>query len=102
MDRNAPKDTSIPSARELRLLEQLRSNPGLMNHVEEIAAMAFESEDLLGTADAAELKIVELCRGVGKAGLQGWAKAANEGCERSFGQLRPEGAHRQGKKNSAG
>jgi|MEHZ01.4.fsa_nt_MEHZ011038020.1_1 hypothetical protein len=102
MDKNASKNLASFSDRELELMEMLRSNPTLMDHVEELAMMTRDPEDLLKSGHDAEEKIIELTRGIGRSGLQKWAEAANGQCERATEESRAKGQHRHGKKNSTG
>ena len=54
----------------------------------------------LGEADAAEERLIEEMRLLGREALQGWADKRVEAAERDVrGQA---GMHRQGKKNSVG
>jgi hypothetical protein len=82
------------------LLAFLRENPGLRNR---IASMAFAVEGEGGElkeADAAEDRIVEEMRLLGREALRSWAEKRVEATERDI-RRRP-GMHRQGKKNCAG
>ena len=57
-------------------------------------------DEELGEADAAEERLVEEMRLLGREALQGWADERVEATEREVrGQA---GVHRQGKKNSTG
>lgn len=102
MKEDAAKGPANPSERELALLETLRANPRLLDHIEELAMMTRDPEDLGKDGHQAESKVVELCRGIGKGALQGWANAANQSCERAAEKGRAKGQSRHGKKNSTG
>ncbi len=102
MKKNAEKSALQPTCRELELLETLRRNPALMGHFEELAMMTRNPEDLLMDGNQAEEKVVALCRAVGKAGMQGWASAANQASQEQAEASRVKGQHVHGKKNSTG
>ena len=82
------------------LLAFLQSHPGFRDRVASIVGAVGNLDGDLGLADAAEERLVEEMRLLGREALQGWADqrvGATEGDVR--GQT---GMHRQGKKNSAG
>jgi len=96
------KHRAKPTARELDLIESLRRNPKLMDHIEELAMMTRTPKDLLKDGNQAESKIIGLCRGVGRASLQGWAEAANRDAHARAEASKAKGQHRHSKKNSTG
>ncbi len=98
MTKDASKTPAAANDRELDLLEMLRNNPTLMGHVEELAMMTRDPDDLLKSGHQAEEKIVGLVRGIGKSSLQKWAEAANDQCERKSEENRSKGQHRHSKK----
>ena len=82
------------------LLAFFQSHPGLRDRVASIVGAVGNLDDDLGEADAAEERLVEEMRLLGREALQGWADKRVEATERNVrGQA---GMHRQGKKNSAG
>lgn len=99
MKKNAVKPFS---ARESDLIEMLRENPELMNHIEELALMTRDPDTLQSSASQAEEKVIGLCRGIGKSGLQKWAEMANEQSVRSIEEQPRKGKRKHGKKNSTG
>ena len=82
------------------LLAFFRSYPGFRARVASIVGAVGNLGGDLGEADAAEERLVEEMRLLGREALQGWAYERVEATERDVrGQT---GMHRQGKKNSAG
>jgi len=82
------------------LVAFLRGHPELRNRVASIALAVENADGDLLEADAAEERLVEEVRQLGREALQGWAEKRVEATEREIRQ-RPS-MHRQGKKNSAG
>jgi hypothetical protein len=82
------------------LLAFFQSHPGFRDRVASIASAVGNLDGNLEEADAAEERLVEEMRLLGREALQGWADERVEATERDVrGQ---SGIHRQGKKNSAG
>ena len=82
------------------LLAFFQSHPGLRDRVASIAGAVGNLDGDLAEADAAEERLIEEMRLLGREALQGWADERVEATERDVrGQT---GIHRQGKKNSAG
>ena len=82
------------------LLVFFQSHPGFRDRVASIVGAVGNLDGDLGEADAAEERLVEEMRLLGREALQGWANERVEATER---EVRGEpGMHRQGKKNSAG
>ena len=82
------------------LLAFFQSHPSFRDRLASIMGAVGNSEGDLGEADAAEERLVEEMRLLGREALQGWADKRVEATEREVrGQA---GMHRQGKKNSAG
>jgi hypothetical protein len=82
------------------LVAALRAHPELRKRVSSIV-LAVEGDDgELKEADAAEERLVEEMRLLGREALQVWAENRVEATERDIRQ-RPQ-MHRQGEKNSAG
>ena len=82
------------------LLAFLQSHPGIRDRVASIAGAVGNLDGDLAEADAAEERLVEEMRLLGRAALQGWADERVEATEREIRQQ--AGMHRQGKKNSTG
>ncbi len=82
------------------VLAFLQTHPGFRDRLASIMGAVGNLEGDLGEADAAEERLVEEMRLLGREALQGWADERVEATERDVrGQ---SGMHRQGKKNSAG
>jgi hypothetical protein len=78
----------------------LRSHPELRERVASIVLAVEGDEGELKEADAAEERIVDEMRLLGREALRSWAETRVEATEREIRQ-RPQ-MHRQGEKNSAG
>jgi membrane-bound ClpP family serine protease len=78
----------------------LEKHPDLRDRFASIVSAVENSEGNLKEADAAEERIIEEMRLLGREALQGWAERQVEVTEREIRQ-QPQ-MHRQGKKNSAG
>ena len=77
-----------------------QSQPDFRDRVASIAVAVGNLDGDVGEADAAEKRLIEEMRLLGRETLQGWADKRVEATERDVrGQA---GMHRQGKKNSAG
>jgi hypothetical protein len=77
-----------------------QSNPGFRDRVASIVGAVGNLDGDLGEADAAEERLIEEMRLLGREALQDWADDRVEATERAIrGQA---GMHRQGKKNSSG
>ena len=82
------------------LMAALRAHPDLRKRVSSIVLAVEGDEVELREADAAEERMVEETRLLGREALRSWAERRVEATEREIRQ-RPQ-MHRQGKKNSAG
>jgi hypothetical protein len=78
----------------------LEVNPGLRERFVSIALAVADSEGNLKEADAAEERIVEEMRLLGRAAMQQWAETRVAATEKEIRQQ--PSMHRQGKKKSAG
>jgi hypothetical protein len=78
----------------------LTAHPELRDRFASIARAVLDSDGDLKEADAAEERIVDEMRLLGRTVMQGWAEHRVEVTEREIRQ-QPQ-MHRQGKKNSAG
>ena len=82
------------------LLAFFQSHPGFRDRLASIVGAVGNVDGDLGEADAAEERLVEEMRLLGREALQGWADERVEATEREVrGQA---GMHRHGKKNSTG
>ena len=77
-----------------------QSHPGFRGRVASIVIAVGNLDGDLAEADAAEERLVEEMRLLGRECLQGWAEERVEATEREVRQQ--PGMHRQGKKNSSG
>jgi hypothetical protein len=82
------------------LTAALRAHPELRERVSSIVLAVEGGEGELKEADAAEERMVEETRLLGRAALRSWAERRVAATEREIRQ-RPQ-MHRQGEKNSAG
>jgi hypothetical protein len=82
------------------LLAFFQSHPGFRDRLASIVGAVGNVDGDLGEADAAEERLVEEMRLLGREALQGWADERVEATERDIRQQ--SGMHRQGKKNSSG
>ena len=82
------------------LLAILHAHPDLRDRFVSIALAVENSAGDLKEADAAEERIVEEMRLLGREAMQGWAERQVEATEREV-RRQPQ-MHRQGKKNSGG
>jgi len=82
------------------LVAALRAHPELRERVLSIVLAIEGGEGELKEADAAEERMVEETRLLGREALKSWAERRVEATEREIRQ-RPQ-MHRQGEKNSAG
>ena len=82
------------------LIAALQAHPELRKRISSILLAVEGDEGELKEADAAEERLVEEMRLLGREALQVWAENRVEATERDIRQ-RPQ-MHRQGEKNSAG
>jgi hypothetical protein len=82
------------------LVAALRAHPELCKRVTSIVMAIEGGNGELKEADAAEERMVEETRRLGREALKSWAERRVEATEREIRQ-RPQ-MHRQGEKNSAG
>ena len=82
------------------LLRFFQAHPGFRDRLASIVGAVGNLDGELGEADAAEERLVEEMRLLGREALQDWANERVEATEREVrGQA---GMHRHGKKNSTG
>ena len=82
------------------LMAALRAHPELRQRISSIVLAVEGDEGALKEAGAAEERIVDEMRLLGRVALNSWAENRVEATEREIRQ-RPQ-MHRQGEKNSAG
>jgi hypothetical protein len=82
------------------LLAFLQSHPGFRDRLASIVGAVGNADGDLDEADAAEERLIEELRLLGREALRDWADKRVEATERDVRGL--TGVHRQGKKNSAG
>ena len=82
------------------LVAFLREHADFRNRFASIISAVKNAEGDLDEADAAEERLVEEMRHLGREALQGWAEKRVEVTEQEIRQQ--PSLHRQGKKNSAG
>jgi hypothetical protein len=82
------------------LLRFLNAHPGFRDRLSSIVGAVGNLDGDLGLADAAEERLVEEMRLLGREALQDWAEERVEATEHDV--RRQAGMHRQGKKNSSG
>ena len=82
------------------LISAMRAHPELRKRIRSILVAVEGDEGELKEADAAEERLVEEMRLLGREALRVWAESRVEATERDIRQ-RPQ-MHRQGEKNSAG
>ena len=91
---------SVGELSDEALLTFLRENPGLRSRIASMATVVEGDGGELKEADAAEERMVEETRLLGREALISWAEKRVKATEQEI-RRRP-GMHRQGEKNSAG
>lgn len=91
----------VPSLEAIELAQRLHQQPQLQARVEELLAVVENVQGDLGSANAAEQRVVEQIKKLGQAALQGWAERQNQHQTRQFIDNNP-GVHRSRQKNSIG
>lgn len=89
-----------PDMTDEALLAFLRRHPQVRTRMVSIANAVTNGTGDLESADAAEERMVEEMRHLGREALQGWAEERVTATEQEI--RRQPSVHRQGKKNSAG
>jgi hypothetical protein len=90
-------DSSMSDA---ELVKRLRAHPDLRSRIESLILAVEDETGELKTADAAEMRIIEMMRRTGHDALQCWARQQVEKTSQEV--LQTDGIWRAGKKNSAG
>jgi hypothetical protein len=86
------------SNEEARLLEQLRANPQIGEHLRAVLQCAMSEHMGEAGADEAEERIVKHTKALGLAVLTGWARQADEQCARQLRLSEPDARQRAKKK----
>jgi hypothetical protein len=66
------------SAEEVRLVDQLRQHPQMMERVQSILEIAYDASGPLRTADEVEGMLIEAVRHLGHTTMSQWAQGAEE------------------------
>lgn len=81
-------------------LERLNANPGLRARMESLLLAVDDEKGDLREADAAEMRIIEEMRQMGREALTAWAEG--QVSQRTEELTRTKGIWREGKKNCGG
>ena len=90
-------ETSMSDA---ELVRRLGAHPDLRSQIESLVRAVDDETGELKTADAAEMRVIEVIRRSGHDALQAWANCQVERTEQAI--KAGSGVCREGKKNSAG
>ena len=85
---------------DAELVRRLGAHPDLRSRVESLVLAVEDETGELKTADAAEMRVIEMMRRTGHDALQSWAKHQVEKTSQELKQT--AGVWSEGKKNSAG
>lgn len=85
---------------DAELVRRLGLHPDLRSQIESLVVAVQDETGELKTADAAEMRVIEVIRRTGHDALQAWAK--NQVEKTSQEQKQGAGVWSEGKKNSAG
>lgn len=91
---------SEPSMSDVELMRRLASHPDLRSRIESLILAVDDETGELKTADAAEMRVIEMMRRTGREALQCWAEA--QVVKSAVACRQTPGVWREGKKNSAG
>jgi len=91
---------SEPLLSDAELVKRLAAHPDLRSRIESLVLAVEDETGELKTADAAEMRIIEMMRRTGHDALQSWAQQQVEKTSQEF--MQGAGVCRAGKKNSAG
>jgi membrane-bound ClpP family serine protease len=89
-----------PLMSDAELVKRLRAHPDLRSRIEALIVAVEDETGELKTADAAEMRIIEMMRRTGHDALQSWAQQQVEKTSQEI--MQTDGIWRAGKKNSAG
>ncbi len=85
---------------DAEFLEKLKANPGLKDRMESLLLAVEDERGELREADAAELRIIDEMRQLGRESLTAWAQRQVVKTAEEIGQTK--GVWREGKKNCGG
>ena len=89
-----------PLMSDTELMKRLGAHPDLRRQIESLVLAVEDETGELKTADAAEMRVIEVIRRSGHDALQAWA---NHQVEKTSQEIKAgAGVWREGKKNSAG
>jgi hypothetical protein len=89
-----------PTVSDQEILQGLNANPQIKSRIAALLAVVQNAAGDLKLADAAEMRLIEEIRCLGREAMQAWADRQVQECEQ---EIRQSGqAHGDGKKNSAG
>lgn len=89
-----------PLMSDAELVRRLGANPNLRSQIESLVLAVQDETGELKTADAAEMRVIEVIRRTGHEALQSWA---NHQVEKTSQEIKSSaGIWSEGKKNSAG
>jgi membrane-bound ClpP family serine protease len=89
-----------PLMSDAELMKRLGAHPDLRSRIEGLVLAVQDETGELKTADAAEMRIIEMMRRTGHDALQSWAQQQVEKTTQDV--MKTTGVHKAGKKNSAG
>lgn len=89
-----------PLMSDTELVRRLAAHPDLRSRMESLLLAVEDETGELKTADAAEMRVIEVIRRTGRDALQAWAKHQVERTSQEPKQI--TGVWSEGKKNSAG
>jgi len=99
MQQRSP-DMTEPLMSDAELVRRLGAHPDLRSRMESLLLAVEDETGELKTADAAEMRVIEVIRRTGHDALQAWAKHQVEKTSQKSKQT--AGVWREGKKNSSG
>jgi len=91
---------SEPLMSDTELVRRLEAHPDLRSRIESLILAVEDESGELKTADAAEMRVIEMMRRTGRDALQSWAQHQVEKTSQECKQT--SHVWREGKKNSAG
>lgn len=89
-----------PLMSDAELVKRLGAHPDLRSRIESLILAVEDETGELKTADAAEMRIIEVMRRTGHDALESWAQQQLEKTSQEI--MQTAGICRAGKKNSAG
>jgi len=89
-----------PLMSDTELVRRLGAHPSLRSQIESLVLAVEDETGELKTADAAEMRVIEVIRRTGRDALQSWASHQVQKTSQEIKAV--AGVWREGKKNSAG